>query len=290
MTEAAGVGETLGACLRTATARLTRYGEAAGREAEILLTHVTGASRASLRAHPEHMLGRETRARFLALVERRANGEPMAYLLGEREFWSLRLKVSPATLIPRAETELLVEQALARIPRDAAWRIADLGTGSGNIALAVAQERPRCHVLAVDVAAPALEIAQENARNLHLANVEFRCGRWFEPLAGERFQLVVSNPPYIAAGDPHLRQGDLPHEPVTALVAGTDGLADLRHIAQTGRAHLSRGGWLLLEHGYDQGGAVRHVLHDQGYVEVTTLRDLGAQERVTIGRWGDRPL
>lgn len=271
-------------CLYRATARLAPVRDSARLDAELLLMRVTGFSRATLHAWPEREVPQAARARFEDLVERRARGEPVAYLVGEREFWSLPLKVTPDTLIPRPETELLVEQALARVPPEARWRIADLGTGSGAIALAIAHERPNCQVVATDASAATLAVAQENATRLGLANVTFRQGSWFEPLRGERYELIVSNPPYVAEDDPHLERGDLPFEPGAALAAGPDGLRDLRHIVGHAADHLTPEAWLLLEHGWDQGPAVAALLKQQGFAAVGTLNDLAGQDRISLGR------
>nr|MDQ2702513.1 peptide chain release factor N(5)-glutamine methyltransferase [Pseudomonadota bacterium] len=222
---------------------------------------------------------------YATLVARRIGGEPVAYLTGRRGFRHLELRVTPDTLVPRAETELLVELALERLPPQQASRIADLGTGSGAIALALASERPRATVLATDASAAALAVARANAGDLGIDNVEFRAGDWFAPLAGERFDLIASNPPYIALGDPHLDEGDLRFEPPAALSSGPDGLDAIRTIVRGAAAHLSPGGWLLLEHGWDQGGAVRVLLVAAGFDDVSTARDLEQRDRVTLGRY-----
>lgn len=253
-------------------------------DAELLLAHVLGASRTWLFAHARDDLPPEPRARFESLVARRAEGEPVAYLVGRRGFWSLDLQVTPATLIPRPETELLVELALERLPADRMLRVADLGTGSGAIALAIARERPQAKVVATDASADALAIARGNAARHGLDNVVFREGRWFAPLAGERFDLVASNPPYVADGDAHLEQGDLRYEPRSALAAGPDGLDDVRIIVADARGHLAAGGWLLLEHGLDQGDAVRTLLDAAGFTQVATRQDLEGRDRVTLGQ------
>ena len=205
-------------------------------------------------------------------------------MLFRSSFWRFDLAVTPDTLIPRPETERLVELALARIPEQAAWRIADLGTGSGAIALAIAHERPHAHVVASDRSAQALEVARGNAAALGIANVEFRAGDWLQPLSGERFDLIASNPPYIEEGDPHLDQGDLRFEPHGALASGKDGLDAIRIIARDAPVHLRAGGWLLLEHGWMQGEAVRALLRDGGFVDVATVRDLEDRERVSFGQ------
>jgi release factor glutamine methyltransferase len=252
-------------------------------DAEFLLAHVLGTSRGWLFAHRGDPVPGETADAFEKFVDRRAAGEPVAYLTGQRGFWRFDLAVSPATLIPRPETELLVELALERLPGDRPLRIADLGTGSGAIALALAFERPRAQVLATDASTAALGVARANASALRLRNVEFREGDWFVPLVGERFDLIASNPPYIAVGDPHLDEGDLRFEPATALSSGVDGLDALRAITSRAPAYLGDGGWLLVEHGWDQGAAVRELFAAAGFIEVETARDLEGRDRVTLG-------
>jgi release factor glutamine methyltransferase len=248
------------------------------REARLLLAQATGFSEASVLAHPERALPAEAEARFLEFAARRARGEPIAYILGEKEFYGLPLAVNPAVLIPRPETELLVELALARKPASAL----DLGTGSGAIALALKRHLPAARVVAVERSAAALAVARRNAVKLGL-EVEFRHGLWFEPVAGERFDLVLSNPPYVANGDAHLSQGDLRFEPQSALVSGADGLDALRDIARGAPGHLNRGGWLLVEHGLGQDKAVRELLHEAGLGEIMTWPDLAGIARVSGG-------
>ena len=248
-----------------------------------LLLHVLGRSPAWLLAHGADVVAAGDAARYATLVERRAAGEPVAYLTGTRGFWSLELAVTPATLVPRPETELLVELALLRIAVDADARIADLGTGSGAIALAIAKERPRARVVATDASIDALEVARANAERNRIGNVAFQHGDWFVPLHGETFDLIASNPPYIALGDPHLHEGDLRFEPPSALASGADGLDAIRGIVRDAPAHLCAGGWLLLEHGWEQGAAVRTLLRDGGFVDIATERDLERRERVTLG-------
>ena len=267
--------------LVAATARL---GERA--DAEALLLHVLGQSRSWLFAHADDALDTDVRTAFEALVARRAAGEPVAYLTGRRGFWTLELEVTPATLIPRPETELLVELALERLPRDMACRVADLGTGSGAIALALASERSQAQVVATDASVDALAVARRNAQRLGIRNVRFVQGDWLAPLVGERFVLVVSNPPYIEAADPHLAQGDLRYEPAAALASGADGLDAIRRIVADACAHLEPGGWLLFEHGWNQGDAARALLREAGYMQVFTAQDLEARDRVSGGRWG----
>lgn len=253
-------------------------------EAELLLARALNWSRTQLHTWPETRPGAEAYQRYRHWVERRAAGEPIAYLTGTREFWSLELSVTPDTLIPRPDTELLVELALARIPAGADWEIADLGTGSGAVALALAKERSRCRITATDLSASALAVAAANAQRHLLDNVRFLQGDWWTPLQGRHFHGVVSNPPYVTSSDPHLEQGDLIHEPRAALAAGPKGLDALRAIAAGCRDHLHPHGWLLLEHGYNQGEEVRALLRDAGLGDVETHRDLAGQERVTAGR------
>ena len=253
-------------------------------DAEVLLTHVLGVPRAWLRAHAEDVVDAGAVRRYLALVERRAAGEPTAYLTGHREFWSLDLRVTPDVLVPRPETELLVEQALVRIPVDRACRVADLGTGSGAVALAIASERPLAEVVATDLSPGALSVARANAMRLYIANIRFIEGEWFAGFQGGDFDLIVSNPPYVAAGDPHLERGDLRFEPRNALAAGMDGLDAIGAIAAQSYARLVPGGGLLLEHGSEQGDAVRALLMDKGFSGVWTSRDHAGLERVTGGR------
>lgn len=255
-------------------------------EAELLLAHVLGRPRAWLFAWPEFEPDTAQRETFERLVERRRAGEPIAYLTGHRAFWSFDLAVTPAVLIPRPETERLVELALMRIDADADVAIADLGTGSGAIALALAYERPRARVLASDASADALAVARANAQRLGIANIEFAQGDWCAALGARRFDVIVSNPPYIAADDAHLGQGDLRHEPPAALASGADGLDAIRRIAADAPRHLHSGGWLLLEHGWQQAAQVRALLAAAGFDDVGSVMDLEGRDRVTLGRAG----
>lgn len=256
----------------------------ARREASLLLAHVLGVSATWLVAHANDPVDASHAAAFHALLERRVLGEPIAYLTGTRGFHALALHVTPAVLIPRPETELLVDLALQRIPADAACYVADLGTGSGAIALAIAKARPHVNLLATDASPEALAVARKNARHLALTNVDFRQGDWCAALGDQRFDLIVSNPPYIADADPHLREGDLRFEPPGALASGRDGLDAIRAIVRDARSHVNDGGWLLLEHGFEQGAAVRALLSAQGYADVFTEPDLEGRERVSGGR------
>lgn len=253
-------------------------------EVQMLLQAVLQVSRAYLLAHPERELNEAELLAYRALLQRRLTGEPMAHILGEREFFGLNLKVTPATLIPRPETELLVELALERLPQGVC--MLDLGTGSGAIALAIAHVRPDVEVLAVDASLAALAVAQGNAQRLGQTNVAFLHSDWFSALAGRRFDLIVSNPPYIAAADEHLARGDVRFEPLSALVSGVDGLDDIRRIVVGACAHIHSEGWLLLEHSYDQAAAVRGLLQAAGYAEVFSMHDLAGIERVSGGRLG----
>jgi release factor glutamine methyltransferase len=269
---------TVQALLQEATRRLEAL------DAELLLAHALGASRARLRSHPEDAATPDAAAKFDALVARRARGEPLAYITGRRDFWTLSLQVSPAVLVPRPETELLVERALELFPA-APIRAADLGTGSGAIALSLASERPAWQVTATDASEEALAVARGNAKALGLQRVSFLAGSWLSPLNGQRFHLIVSNPPYIAAADPALAQPALQHEPAMALVSGPDGLDALRAIARDAPAHLDRGGWLLLEHGASQADAVARELVVRGFRHVRSRTDLSGHERMTEGQW-----
>lgn len=283
-------------------------------EVQCLLQAVLQVNRAWLLTHPEHPLTADQHARYMTLLERRLGGEPIAYLLGEREFYGLTFKVTPATLIPRPETELLVELALQRIPppspqpsdetpshstrppkdgnqvagyhasrRGSKFRVLDMGTGSGAIALSIAHARPNAEVVAVDASAAALEVAQFNTQRLALGNVRLLQSDWYSVLHGERFDMIVSNPPYIAAGDAHLGQGDVRFEPSTALASGADGLDDIRRICAQAKVHLKSKGWLLFEHGYDQAAPVRALLQQAGFKEIFSARDLSGIERVSGG-------
>lgn len=253
-------------------------------DAEFLLAHHLGKTRAWLYAFSDQQLSERQVEGFMALANRRAAGEPVAYITGRRGFWSFELQVSPDTLIPRPETELLVDMALVHIPEQAPCRILDLGTGSGAIALALAHERPHAQVTAVDVSEAALDIAKRNAVELNLRNLLFVHGHWFAELVGQRFDVIVSNPPYIEAHDAHLLQGDLRSEPRTALVSGEDGLVDIRLIVAGAQPHLIPQGWLLIEHGWNQGDAIRRLFAQSGFTDITTQQDLEQRDRITMGR------
>ena len=270
------------------TARLTETlaldASGARIEVQTLLQNVLNASRAYLLAHPERCLNDSEQTRYEELLQRRLHGEPIAYLLGEREFFGLMFKVTLATLIPRPETELLVELALQRIPQNEPCRVLDLGTGSGAIALSIAHARPDVEVVAVDASTKALAVARENAQRLGISNTTFVQSDWYTALDEQCFDLIVSNPPYVAAGDPHLQRGDLRFEPASALASGKDGLRDIRHIVTHARVHLCPEGWLLFEHGYDQAAQVRELMQQAGFNAVFSAQDLAGIERVSGGR------
>lgn len=276
---------TVGEILRQAITALTPTSPTPRLDAEVLLMHVCGLNRSALITRGHQVLMTDDQLnRLETLIAQRCHGEPIAYLTGTREFWSMDLNVSPATLIPRPETELLVEKALAHIPQDAEWTIADLGTGSGAIALALAQERPRCRIVATDISPAALEVARSNAAKFNLTHVEFREGSWFEPLTDMKLDVMVSNPPYVRANDPHLEQGDVRFEPEQALAAGPEGLDAIRRIALSARAHLNPAAWLLFEHGWDQAAAIGRLLHSLGYRNIVCYPDLGGRDRITACR------
>jgi release factor glutamine methyltransferase len=266
----------------TSAARLLAASPLPRAEARRLLAAALDTSIEALVARPERPVDAPSAARFAALQVRRAQGEPVAYLVGEKEFFGRRFAVSPAVLVPRPETETLVEIALQRLGQWPAPRVLDLGTGSGCIAITLALECPAATVVAVDRSSEALQLARGNAQRLG-ARVEFLLGDWFEPVRG-RFDLIVTNPPYIARADPHL--AELRHEPPHALVGGADGLDDLRRIVGDAAQHLNSGGWLMVEHGHDQGPDVLRLFESAGFVEAETRRDLAGLERVCIGRVG----
>ena len=246
------------------------------------MAYVLESKRSFLYANPELELPASRSDSFKKLIKQRATGQPVAYLVESCEFWSLPLKVTPAVLIPRPDTERLVEAALSKIPADADWRIADLGTGSGAIALAIASEREKCEIHATDISSEAIEVTRENASRLGFSHIQPHCGSWNEPLRG-KFHLVVSNPPYIDADDPHLARGDLRFEPRNALTPGSDGLSAIREISQLAQDMLVEGGWLMFEHGWEQGSASRKVIQEAGFIKIETLQDLQGHDRVTIG-------
>lgn len=268
--------------LDEATGRLSAVSDSARLDAELLLARAIDMPRSFLFAHPDDELDAAAVERFSVTLARRLDGEPLAYICGEKEFWSMPLIVAPATLVPRPDTEILVEQALGQIPRRATLRVLDLGTGSGAIALAIARERPLCDVTATDISADALAVAALNARQLGLPNIEFLQGSWAEPVRGLSFAVVVSNPPYIAAADPALAK--LKYEPLDALAAGADGLDAIRILAADCAAIVTAGGVLLLEHGATQQAEVANILREHGWLEIRCVNDYAGLPRVTLAR------
>jgi release factor glutamine methyltransferase len=275
--------ETIGELLAAALTTLDGLSSSPRLDAEVLLALCLGSNRTHLRTWPGKEVSVEQSTCFRALIARRTQGEPIAHLTGEREFWSLPLEVTTHTLIPRPETERLVEVALTLIPRGKPSTIADLGTGSGAVAAAIATERPDSRIIATDICPQALTVAGRNLTRLALDNVTLRQGHWCDALAGQRFALIVSNPPYVASGDPHLQRGDTRFEPRLALSAGDDGLDAIREITKSAATHLLPGAALVIEHGHDQGAAVQDLFRRHGYREVQGYRDLGARDRVVSG-------
>lgn len=279
------IQETLAQAQHQLASALSLPASEARIEAQLLLRRALGnISHAQLLMVDRESMPQVQAEGFGEMLQRRLAGEPVAYILGQREFYGLILSVSPDVLIPRADTETLVEAALARIPEQQSFHTLDLGTGSGAIALAIASQRSLSKVTAVDASLLALQVAKHNAEALRLANVQLLLSDWFAAVAGEIFDVIVSNPPYIAANDPHLAQGDLRFEPAMALASGADGLDDIRRIVSAAPHFLKPGGWLMLEHGYDQAPAVRQLLEENGLIEVGSEKDLAGIERVTLGR------
>lgn len=268
--------------LQNANTQLTGISDSPQLDAEILLAHALHKSRTFLYTWPQHAVDESSQQQFEQLLSRRLAGQPVAYIIGRREFWSLELQVTADTLIPRPETELLVEQALTLLPATTI-DIVDLGTGSGAIALALASERPLWHITATDKSTAALTVARNNAQKLRLTNIEFVIGEWFEPLAGQHFHAIISNPPYIAEHDVHLSEGDVRFEPASALISGNEGLADIQLIAQHAGRYLLAGGFLMLEHGYNQQQQVYDIFQYNGLVNITQLPDLSGNPRLTLG-------
>ncbi len=266
--------------LLEATQRLVQS-DASRLEAEVLLCHVLQCPRSYPYTWPEYVLSATQQKAFEALLKARQAGRPIAYLVGMKEFWSLPLQVNEATLIPRPDTEILVEQVLSHIPAETHQKVLDLGTGSGAIALAVAFERPACHIIGIDISHAALQVAQANALQLKLTNLAWINADWCAALSSCPFDLIVSNPPYIAMDDPHLQQGDVRYEPLSALAAAQQGLSALRQIISHAGQFLRPQGWLCLEHGYTQSEAVQHLLGQHGYTRINSVRDLSGHLRVT---------
>ncbi len=266
-------------------ARQALSGPDVQQESAILLEEICGISRTEQFTRPRQALAADNCEKFYTALKRRIAGEPLAYIIGSRGFWDMQLKVTPDVLIPRPDTECLVEQALLRIPENANWKIADLGTGSGAIALAIARERPHSELVATELSDAALSIAQDNATFQHIDNICFSAGSWLQAVGEQKFEMIVSNPPYISTSDPHLLQGDLPSEPQCALVSGEDGLEAIRKIISGSARHLKPGGVLLLEHGYDQAQKVTALLDEKGYVGSFSEKDYGDNDRVSGATW-----
>ena len=275
--------QTVGALLRKGAERLKGSSDSARLDAELLLSHALGWTRARLYAQSDTEVRPEIVERFFALIEDRRAGRPVAQLTGTREFWSLPLKITADTLVPRPETELLVECALKRIPENNPGPALDLGTGTGAVALALATERPKMRIVATDISEPALAVARYNAATMGVETIDFRFGDWFRPVNGERFTTIVSNPPYLTDQEWMLLQHELGHEPALALRGGRDGLYMLRTIVKNAPAYLEPGGWLLVEHGFRQGPAVADLFQQAGLIRVSTYRDLPGLPRVTEG-------
>jgi len=269
----------IGVALADAVERLATVSDSPRLDAELLLARALDVPRSYLFAHPEDELDSAAVTRFLTTIERRTEGAPLAYITGQKEFWSMNLMVTRDTLVPRPETEILVDQVLLRIPQDDAMKVLDLGTGSGAIALAIAKERPVCDVTATDFSAAALAIAKENARQHGLPNIEFLLGDWLEPVAGQMFDIIVTNPPYVPSADPDLER--LKHEPLSALASGPDGLDAIRRIAVDALLLIKPGGSLLIEHGDEQHAAVAEILQEAGWQDTGVTNDLAGIPRVT---------
>ena len=270
--------------LATAITKLSTTSDSPQADAHTLLAFCLNKPRSYLLTWPEKALSSEQNDQFSSCIKRRQQGEPIAYLIGRKEFWSMTLYVSPATLIPRPETELLVELALQQLSTNQESTILDLGTGSGAIALAVAKERPRCHVCAIDSSEDALAIAKKNQQQLEIKNIDFLTSHWFNNIEQQLFDVIVANPPYVAPNDPHLKQGDLRFEPQQALSTNNNGLADLLHIAEHARSYLKPNGWLMMEHGYDQKNALIEKLSELGYQNIQSYNDYNQQPRVICGQ------
>lgn len=279
---------TIATALKSTAERLAACSDAAEREAHWLLEHLTGHDHTRLLTQSDQSLSDIQQAQLGSLIERRVAGEPLGYVLGNQPFWTLELEVSPAVLIPRADTELVVERALAHLPKTAATSALDLGTGSGAIALALASERPAARILATDQSMAALQVAERNAQTHHLHNVRFQPSDWFVDIAPQLFDVITSNPPYIAADDPHVQAEVHQYEPHLALYAGTDGLDALRIIVREAPRFLHRDGWLVLEHGWQQAPAVRALLESAGFSGVASHADLAGHLRVTEAQWPGR--
>lgn len=266
-----------------ATQQLESTSDSAELDVELLLCSVLQKDRSFLRAWPEHELAQKQYDSFQKLLKKRLQGEPIAHILGEREFWSLTLNVTTDTLIPRPDTERLVELALEMIPTRAQWKILDLGTGTGAIALSLAKEKPTCIITATDQSIAALYVAKQNADKNKISNIEFIQSDWFAELGNQQFDMIVTNPPYICDNDPHLKQGDVRFEPLSALTSGADGLDDIRTIIKESKKYFTENGILLIEHGYDQAEAVCELLNQANFINVANFKDYGGNPRVSTG-------
>ena len=268
--------------IEDATKQLQTISDSSHLDAELLLCSVLKKDRSFLKAWPEHEIEQQQLNSFQQLLKQRIQGRPVAHILGERGFWSLNLNVTPDTLIPRPDTERLVELALEIIPENAEWEILDLGTGTGAIALSLAKENPACHITATDQSIAALDVAKQNAEKNHISNIEFMQSDWFDKTGDQKFNMIVSNPPYIKENDPHLKQGDVRFEPLSALTSGTDGLDDIRIIIKNSSNHLTSNGVLLIEHGYEQADAVCDLLNAANFTQVRDFKDDNDNPRVAI--------
>lgn len=275
---------TIAQLLHQATKKLQGTSDSARLDAEVLLAHILKADRVHFLTWPEEPVSQLTQKFYLDLIERRAQGEPIAYITGYQEFWSLKLKVTTDTLIPRPETEILVQETLILMREDIHYEVADLGSGSGAIALAIASERPRCHIRGVDQSKRAVHVATDNASRLGLTNVSFQQGDWLADFADNSLDMIISNPPYVAEGDPHMAEGDVRFEPDSALLAGPDGLAAYRQLLPEIRRCLKKKGWLLLEHGYDQQLPLRELLAEHDFKSIKSVMDYSGQPRVLIAQ------
>lgn len=271
--------------IEDAIKQLQPVSDSARLDTELLLCNILKKDRSFLRAWPEHELNQQQHDLFLQLLELRLQGKPIAHILGERGFWSLDLKVTPDTLIPRPDTERLVELALDIIPENAQWNILDLGTGTGAIALSLAKENLTCSITATDQSSAALEVAKENAKRNQISNMTFIQSNWFNELENQQFEMIVTNPPYIEESDPHLKQGDVRFEPLSALTSGADGLDDIRTIIESSKDYLRKNGVLLIEHGYDQANAVCELLKASNFTQVTDYNDDNGNPRVAMGHY-----
>ena len=269
--------------IKNSEKQLNTVSDSARLDIELLLCSVLEKDRTFIHAWPEHLLTQEQLNTFQQQLEQRLQGKPIAHILGERGFWSLNLKVTEDTLIPRPDTERLVELALECIPEKSKWTILDLGTGTGAIALSLAKEHPSCFITATDQSPATIEVAKQNAENNNISNIEFIQSDWFSNLENQLFDIIVSNPPYIKENDPHLKQGDVRFEPMSALTSGTDGLNDIRKIIKDSHGHLTENGVLLIEHGYDQADAVCDLLKAENFTKVSNFKDYNDNQRVSIG-------